>query len=204
MTSDEHKLPCLYLLWPDYLLSAPPRAEMPGGYVSRSYAAGDDVALRHLLDSEGWGMADDEWQEYKDSVLPGGLFLIFHAATGVLAATAGAVHNPNPGRYYFPFGGELGYLIVHPQHRGKRLGRAVSAMVLQRFISAGYECIRVCVQGFRLPAIKTYLGLGFVPFLHTEDVCLRWQRICEQIGWPFKPEEWPRPPDDQHKEPTVA
>src|SRR5205085_8041316 len=118
--------------------------------------------------------------------------------------TAGAVHNPNPGRYYFPFGGELGYLIVHPEHRGKRLGYQVSAMVIERFISAGYESIRVCVQGFRLAAIKTYLRLGFVPFLHTEDIRLRWQQICEQIDWPFEPGKWPRSPDDKCTGPTAA
>ena len=30
MTFDEHKLSCLYLLWPDYLLTEPPRVEIPG------------------------------------------------------------------------------------------------------------------------------------------------------------------------------
>ena len=192
MTFDEHKLPCLYLLWPGRLLSEPPRAELPGGYVARPYAEGDDEALRRLLGLEGWEMADEEWQDYKDRLLPNGLFLILRAETGALAATAGSVHNPNPGRLYFPFGGELGYLLVHPEHRGRRLGRAASALVVGRFLSAGYESIRVCVQGFRLAAIKTYLGVGFVPFLHSEDVRLRWQRICEQIGRPFEPGKWPR------------
>jgi mycothiol synthase len=190
---DEHKLPCLYLLWPDHLLSEPPRAGLPAGYISRPYVAGDDVALRRLLGQEGWAVADEEWQDYKDRILPGGLFLILQAETEDLVATAGAVHNPRPGRYYFPFGGELGYLIVHPEHRGKRLGYHVSAMVVERFISAGYRSIRVCVQGLRSAAIKTYLRLGFLPFLHTEDVRLRWQRICERIGWPFESERWPRP-----------
>jgi mycothiol synthase len=204
VTFDEHKLPCLYLLWPRHLSLGPPRAEIPGGYVSRPYVEGDDVALRQLLGREGWGMADDEWQGYKDKILPGGLFLLLHADTRILVATAGAAHNPNPGRYYFPFGGELGYLLVHPEHRGKRLGQAVSAMVVERFMSAGYESIRVCVQGFRLAAIKTYLRLGFVPFLHAEDASLRWQRICERIGRPFEPEKWPRPPHDTGMKPTAA
>ena len=192
MTFDEHKLSCLYLLWPGRLLSEPPRAELPEGYVARTYVDGDDDALRQLIGSEGWGMSDEEWQDYKDRLLPNGLFLIQHAGNGSPAATAGAVHNPNPGRFYFPFGGELGYLLVHPEHRGRRLGRAVSALVVERFLSAGYESIRVCVQGFRLAAIKTYLGVGFVPFLHSEEVVQRWRRICEQIGRPFEPGAWPK------------
>ncbi len=201
MTYDEHQLPCLYLIWPDHLLSQPPRAEIPAGYVTRPYAEGDDAALRRLLERENWVVADEEWQDYKDRVLPNGLFLILHADSGDLAATAGAVHNPNPGRYYFPFGGELGYVVVHPEHRGRRLGHHVSAMVVERFISAGYESIRVCVQGFRLAAVKTYLRLGFIPFLHSEGVVLRWERICEQVGWPFEAGGWTRHNNSMHPTP---
>lgn len=201
MTLDEHKLHCLYLLWPEHLLVKPPRAQTPDGYVARPYAADNDAVLRRLLEAEEWIKADEAWQDYKDRILPDGLFLIIHAETGSLAATAGAVHNPNPSRFYFPFGGELGNLVVHPGHRGKGLGRLVSGMVVGRFISAGYESIRVCVQGFRLAAIKTYLRLGFVPFLHTEEVSLRWQRVCEQVGWRFEAEKWPRHNNGMHPTP---
>lgn len=203
MTFDEHNLPCLYLLWPGCLLSEPPRADIPEGYISRSYVDGDDVALHRLLESEGWNLTEKEWQDYKDRILPNGLFLIFHTDTNGLVATAGAVHNPNPGRYYFPFGGELGYLLVHPEHRRKRLGSTVSARVVQRFISAGYENIRVCVQGFRLAASKTYLRLGFVPLLDAEDRYLRWQKICEQLDWPFEPDKWPKSLDDNFANPVA-
>lgn len=192
MTFDESTLPCLYLVWPSYLLSEPPRADVPDGYVLRSYDDSDDFAIRQLLECESWKLSEKEWQDYKDQVLPNGLFLITHTNTNGLVATAGAVHKPNPGRYYFPFGGNLEYLIVHPEHRGKQLGSIVSAMVVQRFISAGYDNIRVCVQGFRVAAIKTYLRLGFVPFLHGEDIYLRWQKICEQVDWPFEPNKWPK------------
>jgi mycothiol synthase len=199
MTLNEHRLPCLYLLWPEHLLSYPPSVRAPDGYVARPYVAGDDAALRHLLEPEEWVVADEAWQDYKDRILPGGLFLISHAATGALVATAGAVHNPNPGRFYFPFGGELGNLVVHPGHRGRGLGYLASAMVVGRFISAGYGSIRVCVQGFRLAAVKTYLRLGFAPFLHTEEVSLRWRRVCEEVGWPFEAEKWPRHNNGMHQ-----
>jgi mycothiol synthase len=195
---DERELPGLYLLWPDHLLSEPPRADIPAGYVSRPYAAGDDDELRRLLEGESWVASDEEWQDYKDRILPAGLFLILRAETNALAATAGAVHNPNPGRYYFPFGGELGNVFVHPAHRGKRLGYLASALVVERFIAAGYESIRVCVQGFRLAAVKTYLRLGFVPFLHSDEVRARWERLCGQVGQPFEPERWPQHNNGMH------
>jgi hypothetical protein len=76
-------------------------------------------------------------RHYRDMLLPNGLFVVERVGSEELVATAGAVHNPNPGRYYFPFGGELGYLIVARDHRKHGLGLAVCAAVIGRFLSAG-------------------------------------------------------------------
>lgn len=192
MTFDEHSLPGLYLLWPAQLLSQPPHVEVPHGYSLRTYREGEDRVVRDLLASDHWTISDAHWNDYKDRLLPKGLFLIIHTDTHVPVGTAGAVHNPRPGRYYFPFGGELGDLLVHPAHRRQGLGSTLAGAVVQRLLMAGYESIRVGVQGFRLPAIKTYLKVGFVPFLHQEGLASRWQRICDQIQWPYTPEAWPK------------
>ena len=192
MSIDERKLPGLYMVWPTAQLPRPSDLELPPGYGLRTYLEGDDSDVIDLISIDGDILTDERWKEYKDRRLPEGLFLIYQTETGRLVATAGAIHNPNPGRYYFPFGGELGYLIVHPEHRGRGLGRIVSALVGQRFLSAGYKSIRLGVQGFRLPALKTYLKVGFVPFLHQEDLYPRWERICEQIDWPYQPDKWPK------------
>ena len=186
MNFDEHDLPGLYMLWPERKLPQSPL--LAEGYTLRSYD-GDDV--RTLLEVDGESMSHKEWQNYKDKVLPDGLFVIFDDQSSKAIATAGAVHNPNPGRYYFPSGGELGYLIVHPEHRGKGLGQVISACVVQRFLSAGYKSVRVAVKGWRLAAIKTYLKVGFVPFLHDPTLIPRWKSVCEKIDWPYTPADWP-------------
>jgi mycothiol synthase len=191
MIIDEHQLPGLYMLWPASRFPNPLHLSAPPGYDVRTYRQGDDADLLELLSIDGERMTNEQWKEYKDKILPNGLYLVYQTATNRLVATAGALHNPNPGRYYFPFGSELGYLIVHTEHRGQGLGRFVSALVVDRLLSAGYESIRVGVQGFRLPAIKIYLQGGFAPFLHHEDLYLRWERICRQLNWPYQPEEWP-------------
>jgi mycothiol synthase len=191
MSLDEHKLPGLYMLWPRHRLAEPRGVEVPLGYTLRTYAVGDEAAYRQLLAVEHWSLTEVQWEDYMDRLLPNGLFLLFHGASQTLVTTAGAVHNPRAGRYYFPFGGELAYLVVHPAYRGRGLGQFASACVVRRLLAAGYECIRVGVQGFRLTAIKTYLKLGFVPFLHQEDLFGRWERICDRLGWPYTPEEWP-------------
>ena len=190
---DEHNLPALYMLWREKPLARSAVLPVPAEYTLRSYVEGDDNQLRSLLEIDGESMTQNEWQKYKDKVLPEGLFVIIHDNSKSLVATAGAAHNPNPGRYYFPFGGELGYLIVHPEHRGKRLGRIVCAQVVQRFLSAGYGSIRVAVLGWRYAAIKTYLRVGFEPFIHDRTLLTRWKRICKEIDWQYTPDDWPQP-----------
>ena len=188
---DECALPAPYLIWPTAPLAAPPQMALPAGYEFRSYRAGDEHAFYPLLEQEGWPMTDAYWQEYLERVLPHGLCMLWHTASNAAVGTAGAIHNPRGGRYYFPFGGELAYLIVHPDHRGHGLGMVLSNRVVRHLLSVGYEQIWVGVQGFRLPAIKSYLKLGFVPFLYQDGLSERWQRICTQLGWPYTPEQWP-------------
>lgn len=188
---DESTLPAPYLLWPQSLLTAQPELSIPDGYEIRPYRAGDEHALYPLFLAEGWPMDDTSWRDYLDCVLPQGLSLLWHSTSNFPVGTAGAVHNPRAARYYFPFGGALAYLIVHPDHRRQGLGSVLSSHVVQRLLAGGYEHIWVGVQGFRLPAIKTYLKLGFQPLLHQADLPERWRRICLQLGWPYTPALWP-------------
>jgi mycothiol synthase len=99
-----------------------------------------------------------------------------------------AKHAPMPGH---PEGGGLNWVAGDPEHRGKGLGLAVCAAVVKRFLGAGYRRIYLQTDDFRLPAIATYLKLGFEPFLFTEGMAERWQSVCEKLGRPFKPRAEP-------------
>lgn len=189
MNAEADRPPCLYLLWPRGKQDVPDVA-VPAQYILRPFRSGDEPELLDLQSCDGDAMTNDQWREYRDALLPNGLFLVEEVASRQLVATAGAVHNPNPGRYYFPFGGELGYLIVRPEHRRRGLGRAVCAAVVRRFLSAGYESIRVCVQEHRHAALRSYIRLGFEPFVHSATVEQRWRRVCGALNLPFSPELW--------------
>ena len=65
---------------------------------------------------------------------------------------------------------------------------------MRRFASAGYTRIYLKTDDWRLPAIKTYLKLGFIPFLFLPDMEGRWRDVCEKFSWPFTPEQWPSIP----------
>jgi mycothiol synthase len=188
---DERQLPAMYLVWPIDRLPAAPEAAIPGEYVLRACLESDLGAVRTLLNADG-PVPDAAWEDFRDRIVPGGAFLIAQRGSGHPVATASAVHNPRATRYYFPFGGEVGYVTVDPTHRGRGLGRAVVARVVARLIEGGYRHIFVGVQGWRLPAVKCYLGLGFVPLLHHEALLPRWLRVCEQVGWTAREAEWPQ------------
>jgi mycothiol synthase len=188
---DERRLPAMYMVWPISQCPVAPPVVVPDGYVVWRCPEHDLSSLRAVIDSDE-PINDQAWESFRDRIVPGGAFLIVEAGSGRPVATASACHNPRATRYYFPFGGEIGYVTVAPLHRRKGLGRAVAALAVSRLIEAGYRHIFLGVQGWRLPAVKCYLGLGFVPLLHTDELILRWRRICGQIGWTVQEAEWPR------------
>jgi mycothiol synthase len=190
-TFDERQLPAMYMVWPISRLPIAPAAAVADGYAVRQCPERDLSALRAVIDADE-PISDPAWDGFRDRIIPGGAFLVVEAGSGRPVATASASHNPRATRYYFPFGGEVGYVAVAPLHRGKGLGRAVVAQAVARLIEAGYCHIFVGVQGWRLPAVKCYLRLGFVPLLHTEELLPRWRSVCEQIGWVGREADWPR------------
>ena len=187
---DEHQLPAMYMVWPINRLPSPPPPAIPEGYILRRRLESDLGPVRTLIDSDG-PISDRAWEDFLDRIVPEGAFLAAHAESGQPVATASAIHNPRATRYYFPFGGEVGYLHVDPAHRGLGLGRTMVALVVARLIEAGYRHIFVGVQGWRLPAVKCYLRLGFVPLLHADELLPRWRRVCHEIGWADSEADWP-------------
>jgi mycothiol synthase len=64
--------------------------------------------------------------------------------------------------------GYVHWVGTHPDYRGKRLAYALVVRVLQDFAERGYQDAYLETQPFRLPAIKTYLKLGFIPVYEVE------------------------------------
>jgi len=173
----------LCMVWPKNRLGDPPTWSLPPGYVLTTYAATYDEAYIRLMRAAGF----DNWGHKNlghvlARCLPGGLFFIVHEATGALVGTACAIHNPTA---HHPFGAEVGWVAVDPAHRGKGLGYAVTAAATRRLREAGYEQIYLLTDDWRLPALRTYLRLGFVPFLFQPNMAKRWRAVCDRLGVDF-------------------
>ncbi len=176
----------LQMVWPEHQLDAPPAVVLPDGYTLRSYRPQDELRFFRVMELAGWpGWSHAVLQHWLPRILPEGWFMAVHEESNEIVATAMALDSK-----VYQNGGELAWLAGDPAHAGKGLGMAVSAAVTSRFIDAGYLNIHLYTEDYRLPALKTYLKLGYIPFLYTPEMPERWRKICAQLQWPFTPEAW--------------
>jgi mycothiol synthase len=175
------------MVWPETRPGHPPTVAVHPGYTLRQYKPDDREAYFKLLASAG--MSPCRLEYWEDHLLPDGFFVIEHDESWSLVATCMASHHPAPRH---PRAGNLGWLAADPAHRGRQLGQAVTAAVTARLIAGGYRRIYLETHDFRLAAIKIYLKMGWVPLLYQEDMHDRWLVICEKLGWPFTPDDWPK------------
>lgn len=188
--------PELQLVWPAARLDSPPAWQVPKGYRLRVYRAEDQAGYFRLMERAGYpGWTADGLASWLNRVVPDGILLLTEAASGALAATAMGVHNPSP---LHPFGGTLSCVAADPDYHGHGLGRVVSAAVTERLLRGGYTDIYLQTDDWRLAAIKTYLRLGWVPFLFQDDMPERWEAVCARLAWPFTPADWPAPEAGGH------
>lgn len=176
------------MVWPEHRLDDPPAVRLPPGYSLRTYQPGDEARFYEIMDLADWpGWDDKELRPWIFRIVPEGWFMAIHEASGEIVASAMALHDHT---WLIPFCGELGWVAADPAHTGQGLGMAVTAAVTARFIEIGYRHIHLFTETFRLPALKTYLKLGYVPLLSTPETPEHWQAICAQLEWPFAPEVW--------------
>jgi len=180
--------PQLQMVWPEHLFDAPPAVSLPPGYALRIYQPGDEPGWFRLMARAGWpGWDDAKLRPWLARIPPGSWFMVIHEASGEIVASAMGLHDPSDDH---PFGGELGWVAADGAHAGRGLGRTVSAAVTARLIAAGYRNVHLFTERWRLSALKTYLKLGYVPFLYQDGMTAAWQTICARLGWPFTPETW--------------
>ncbi len=178
----------LRLVWPGRRLESPPVVRLPSGYSLRTHRPEDTPPFYRLMARAGWpGWDDETLRPWLPRILPEGWFLVVHTASGGIVATAMALRDR--AEFGQP-GGELGWVAADPDHRGRGLGLAVSAAATARLIRAGFRYIHLYTEHWRLPALKTYRKLGYVPLLDGPGAEAQWRAVCAQIGWPFAPEEW--------------
>jgi len=80
-----------------------------------------------------------------------------------------------------PNSGYLHWVAVDPSWQGRRLGHVVCLAVLHEFARLKRRDIFLKTDDQRLPAIKTYVNLGFAGVVREEEERERWLKIAEAI-----------------------
>ena len=157
-----------------------PLLALPKGFALREATAADAPGLALLL---GMAFPEIDWPEssvhsqlFQDLTVKKTL-LIVEEETGRLAATASA--RLLPGKY--PGAGYVHWVGADPAFRGLRLGRLVSLAVLYAFVEMACTSSVLDTDDFRIPAIKTYLALGFAPEISDPSHADRWAAL-EGVG----------------------
>ncbi len=178
----------LRMVWPPDRLDASVSLRLPEGCLLRTYQPGDEPDFFRVMELAGWpGWNEARLAPWRPRILAGGWFMITSEDTRQIVGTIMALRDMAE---FGRLGGELGWLAVDPAYTGKGLGLILSSVVTARFIKEGYRNIHLYTEHYRLPAIKTYLKLGYLPYLYLPEMAERWQTICGQLNWPFEPAKW--------------
>ena len=165
------------------LETALPELTVAEGFVIRPLADSELDAYNELRASVGFPAWTPEYLEkFRNKVLKDALFVVEEKATGRLCASAAAEKTDMPER---PELGVLGWVMTHPDYNGKRLGRSVSIAVMHRLYQEGYRAYSLLTDDFRVPAVSTYIKLGWQPWLYLEDMEGRWRKLAEILNRDF-------------------
>jgi mycothiol synthase len=161
-----------------------PKLELPDGYSLRTYQEGDETHWANIISDSFGGRkrtAEDTRNEItgRDVFVPDGLYFVTHQdiPVGTACAWRQSVNETEVG--YVHMVGVLG------EHTGHKLGKWVSLAVLYYFRDNGFSCSMLDTDDFRIPAIKTYLNLGFVPVYVDDTQPERWEEILKKLELPL-------------------
>jgi mycothiol synthase len=157
-----------------------PELVLAPGYKVQCWQVGDEIRWINVLQTNGelgeWNLdrVQKAFHAENGRVWPESIHLLVHNDE-VIATACVQLHSDTP---TIP---ELGWVATIPAGRGQGLGRAVSIAVMHFMRKSGFQSCFLRTQDWRLPAIKTYLRLGFVPDLSHESYPDRWQAIYHRL-----------------------
>lgn len=154
-----------------HLENLPPMA-LPAGHGVRCFRPGDEEAWETIIgESFEREYCFAQQMQADPSFLPERVLFVNCGAKPVATASAWKVPR------YGPDTGVVHMVGARTQSMGKRLGYWVTLATLYRFVEEELTDAVLQTDDFRLPAIKTYLNLGFEPLLVHENQPDRWREV---------------------------
>lgn len=157
-----------------------PEIQVPDGYGVRTYVPGDEAHWARIINDSFGGNRSAEYAvesltSQKQFVAEGLFFATFQ---GTPVGTACAWCTP-PDEVAVC---EIHMVGVVRDHQGHGLGMLVSLFVLHFLAKRGVCGAQLNTDDDRLPAIKTYLNLGFKPAYRDASHPERWEAVYDSLG----------------------
>ena len=173
----------LRMVHPDPASVPPPTC--PEGIALRTYRPGDERAWADIINATDLAGEYDvagvrSFLTARAGFEGEGLFFACDAGSGRALATACAWRVWCLGRVR----PTLHMVAAVPRVRGRGLGRLVCQAVVNYLGRRGHTEVLLSTDDHRIPAIVTYLQLGFVPmrYYRGEDHTARWEAVFEKIS----------------------
>jgi len=159
--------------------------EMNPLYLYHQFYRGGDAFYTEERFQEEWMRVIDNpkekalyyWHWYYDDVrIPDDAFFLVTDKDKHLAATAACQIGE-----HLPGTATLHMVKCDPNHIGKGLGRVVTVAAMQYAFETGIEIMYLTTDDFRIPAIKLYLQLGWIPEINSDEMLNRWCKIARDL-----------------------
>lgn len=178
-TGVERLLPQLAMLRPD-LANLPP-VVTPRPYVLRTFREGDEAVWEKIV-AEAFGKPEGHYHfdpliRHVEGFRPEHVFFVVCPDGEPVATATGLPRKSNGGAPP-----HLHMVGVLQGHRGKKLGYWASLAAMHQLAREGAKEVSLLTDDFRLAAVKTYLGLGFEPYLVHENQRERWPKTFAALG----------------------
>lgn len=158
-----------------------PALQPPSGYRARHLRSGEGGEWdRIIAASFGGDYRFDRDMEANAAYKPEKVWFICDDNDRPIA-TASAWYQPQ----WPATTGYLHMVGIMPEHEGRKLGYWVSLAALRHMAQEGRTRAVLHTDDHRVPAIKTYLNLGFIPQLTGPDLLECWRSIASQLGLSF-------------------
>ena len=148
-------------------LDSIPAFPVPAGYRLRYYRPGDEEEWAHIWTIsgvKGWDGASIQtfFEDYgTDPKVHAKRCIFAESLDGKVVGTVTAWYARYRGKRY----GMIHWFAVDPAHGRKGIGKSLLAESLRCMKRLGHRRAMVGTQTVRLPAIKAYVALGFIPVL---------------------------------------
>lgn len=158
-----------------------PPVQLAEGYTWRPMCVGEEWAYIQVMNRSNFnGECDAAWfgRAFADDPAydPSYLQIIWHGETPV--AAAGAWHKEVEGEAW----GLIHWVGVDSSERGSGLGKAVTLAALHRLRERGFARAFLNTADWRLPAVATYLRLGFEPWPHEAAPQSLWDQVLADLA----------------------